>query len=70
MNSGDPELPEANSSIQSQAEDSATALRAIRDLGRETRKLLGIDDGFIRLSVGIENVQDLIDDLKQALATA
>jgi cystathionine gamma-lyase len=36
----------------------------------ETRKLLGIDDGFIRLSVGIENVQDLIDDLKQALATA
>jgi len=34
----------------------------------ETRKLLGIDDGFIRLSVGIENAQDLIDDLKQALA--
>jgi cystathionine gamma-lyase len=36
----------------------------------ETRKVLGIDDGFIRLSVGIENAQDLIDDLKQALATA
>jgi len=36
----------------------------------ETRKLLGIEDGFIRLSVGIENAQDLIDDLKQALATA
>jgi cystathionine gamma-lyase len=36
----------------------------------ETRKLLGIDDGFIRLSVGIENSQDLIDDLKQALASA
>ena len=36
----------------------------------ETRKLLGIDDGFIRLSVGIENAQDLIDDLKQALASA
>src|SRR5437868_8966620 len=35
----------------------------------ETRKLLGIEDGFIRLSVGIENAQDLIDDLKQALAT-
>jgi cystathionine gamma-lyase len=35
----------------------------------ETRKVLGIDDGFIRLSVGIENAQDLIDDLKQALAT-
>jgi len=34
----------------------------------ETRKKLGIDDGFIRLSVGIENAQDLVDDLLQALA--
>jgi cystathionine gamma-lyase len=34
----------------------------------ETRKLLGIEDGFIQLSVGIENAQDLIDDLTQALA--
>ena len=34
----------------------------------ETRKLLGIDDGFIRLSVGIENAQDLIDDLTQAMS--
>src|SRR3954470_12238643 len=36
----------------------------------ETRRLLGIDDGFIRLSVGIENAQDLIDDLNQAMAKA
>jgi cystathionine gamma-lyase len=36
----------------------------------ETRKLLGIEDGFIRLSVGIENAQDLIDDLDQALSRA
>jgi cystathionine gamma-lyase len=36
----------------------------------ETRKKLGIDDGFIRLSVGIENGQDLVDDLVQALAKA
>jgi cystathionine gamma-lyase len=34
----------------------------------ETRRKLGIDDGFVRLSVGIENAQDLIDDLFQALA--
>jgi cystathionine gamma-lyase len=34
----------------------------------ETRRKLGIDDGFIRLSVGIENGQDLVDDLMQALA--
>ena len=33
----------------------------------ETRRKLGIDDGFIRLSVGIEHAQDLIDDLFQAL---
>src|SRR3954466_3645649 len=36
----------------------------------ETRRKLGIDDGFIRLSVGIENVQDLVDDLFQALDRA
>jgi cystathionine beta-lyase len=31
------------------------------------RKTLGIEDGFIRLSVGIEYVKDLQDDLQQAL---
>ncbi len=36
----------------------------------ETRAALGISDGFIRLSVGIEDVQDLIDDLSQAFAQA
>jgi cystathionine beta-lyase/cystathionine gamma-synthase len=28
---------------------------------------IGIKPGFVRLSVGLENVNDLIDDLKQAL---
>jgi cystathionine beta-lyase/cystathionine gamma-synthase len=32
------------------------------------REKLGIDDGFIRLSVGIESADDLIADLDQALA--
>ena len=36
----------------------------------ETRAALGISDGFIRLSVGIEDAQDLIDDLTQAFAKA
>src|SRR5206468_6445442 len=36
----------------------------------ETRLKLGIDDGFIRLSVGIEHGQDLVDDLYQALERA
>lgn len=37
---------------------------------KETREVLGITDGFIRLSVGIEDAQDLIDDLAQALDKA
>ena len=35
----------------------------------ETRAQLGIGDGLVRLSVGIEDVDDLRADLKQALAT-
>ena len=37
---------------------------------KENREKLGITDGFIRLSVGIEDAQDLIDDLTQALKVA
>jgi O-succinylhomoserine sulfhydrylase len=33
----------------------------------EQRAALGIDDGMVRLSVGIEDVEDLIEDLDQAL---
>jgi cystathionine gamma-lyase len=33
----------------------------------ENRKTLGIDDGMIRLSVGVENLEDLLRDLTQAL---
>jgi methionine-gamma-lyase len=36
-------------------------------LSREVRKSAGISDGLVRLSVGIEDVRDLIDDFKQAL---
>ena len=32
------------------------------------RDELGISDAFIRLSVGVENVDDLIADLEQALS--
>lgn len=34
----------------------------------EQRKILGIDDSLIRLSVGIEDCDDLLTDLKQAFA--
>ena len=35
---------------------------------KEERKKAGITDGLIRLSVGIENAQDIIEDLKNALS--
>jgi cystathionine beta-lyase/cystathionine gamma-synthase len=34
---------------------------------RERREAAGIDDGTLRVSVGIEHVDDLIADLAQAL---
>lgn len=34
---------------------------------KEKRELYGITDGLIRMSVGIENVQDILRDLEQAL---
>ncbi len=36
-------------------------------LSAETRQAMGISDGLVRYSIGIENVEDLIDDLDQAL---
>jgi len=34
---------------------------------RETRGRIGITEGLIRISVGIEDADDLIADLEQAL---
>jgi methionine-gamma-lyase len=36
----------------------------------EERALHGISDGLIRLSVGLEDVDDILQDLEQALPTA
>jgi len=36
-------------------------------IGAEERAKLGINDGTVRISVGLEDVQDIIDDLDQAL---
>ena len=38
------------------------------DVSAEDREKLGITDSFLRMSVGLENVQDLIADLQQAMA--
>jgi methionine-gamma-lyase len=37
---------------------------------REERLNAGITDGLVRLSVGIENVEDIIRDLERALEKA
>jgi cystathionine gamma-lyase/homocysteine desulfhydrase len=36
-------------------------------VGAERRAELGITDGLMRVSVGIEDVVDIVEDLRQAL---
>lgn len=43
------------------------ALMTHASVPADVRRALGIDDGLIRLSVGIEHVEDLISDLSQAI---
>lgn len=40
------------------------------DLTAEQREVLGIPDGLVRFSLGIEDADDIIDDIRQALAAA
>lgn len=37
-------------------------------LGEKGRKAIGITDGMVRISVGIEDVRDILEDLEQGLA--
>lgn len=46
------------------------AIMTHASIPKENRERLGITDGFIRLSVGIEDAADLIDDLQQAFEAA
>jgi O-acetylhomoserine (thiol)-lyase len=39
-------------------------------LSTEDQLATGVSDGYVRLSVGIEHIDDIIADLDQALATA
>jgi cystathionine beta-lyase/cystathionine gamma-synthase len=41
-----------------------------RDLSAEQYKLSGLTEGTVRLSIGLEDIDDLLDDVKQALAVA
>ena len=42
------------------------ALMTHASVPKEQRDALGVTDSLVRLSVGIEDVRDLIDDLKNA----
>jgi cystathionine beta-lyase/cystathionine gamma-synthase len=59
-------LAESLGGVESLIESPAVMTHAV--LGPEKRRELGILDGMVRLSVGIENVEDLIADLQYALA--
>ena len=37
-------------------------------IGEKGRRAIGLTDGMVRISVGIEDLEDLIADLDQALA--
>ena len=52
-------------SVESLAEHPATMTHQC--IPPEVRKQLGIEDGLIRLAVGIEHIDDIIADLTQAL---
>jgi cystathionine gamma-lyase len=58
-------LAESLGSVKSLFCHPATMTHASMD--PEVRKKVGIGDGLIRLSVGLEDVRDLIEDLEQAL---
>ena len=54
--------------VESLASHSATTTHA--SVTAEQRESMGINDGRVRLSIGIEDKEDLIADLEQALAQA
>ena len=61
-------LAESLGAVESLAE--CPSLMTHASVPAEQRKLLGIDDTLIRLSVGIESCRDLVNDLNLALNAA
>jgi cystathionine gamma-lyase/cystathionine beta-lyase len=58
-------LAESLGGVASLAEHPATMSHA--SMPKDYREKTGITDGLIRLSVGLENIDDLVEDLRQAL---
>jgi cystathionine gamma-lyase len=61
-------LAESLGGVESLIEHPAIMTHA--SMPEDVRKKVGVDDGLIRLSVGIENPEDLIGDLESALGRA
>jgi cystathionine gamma-lyase len=59
-------LAESLGGVESLIEHPAIMTHA--SVPEETRAELGINDSLVRLSVGIEDIDDLLTDLKSALA--
>ena len=43
------------------------ALMTHASLPKDRREKIGISDGLVRLSVGLESLDDLVEDIEQAL---
>jgi len=61
-------LAESLGAVETMITHPATMTHA--EVPPEDRRARGLSDGLVRLSVGIEDVEDIIADLDQALATA
>lgn len=58
-------LAESLGGVESLAAHPATMTHA--DMGADARRVAGIGDNLVRLSIGLEHADDLIDDLSRAL---
>ncbi len=58
-------LAESLGSVESLIDHPASMTHA--SIPKEEREKIGLSDGLFRLSIGIENVEDLLEDLKQSL---
>ena len=59
-------LAENLGSVESLVTHPVTMTHAV--IEKAERERVGITDGLVRISVGLEDVEDLIDDLDQGLA--
>lgn len=61
-------LAESLGGVESLIDHPASMTHA--SIPKEERKKIGLSDGLLRISVGIENIEDLLKDLEQALEKA